>query len=290
MCQFDIDTLIDKSNLQKWEIAMERRQPHRTKPWSALIARARDAGAPPLLASAMRYAVFPGGPRIRPQLCLAVAPACGDGPSGGGRRRRRRDRTSALRLAGARRSALFRRRRHPAGQAFGSRAVWRAARGADGRRADRAGLPDAGARAAHRPRGSRCSSRSSPQRSARPAASSPARPGNAKPPSARRLSARQDRRAVRRARPSRARRRPAPMPEPWRTLGEKLGEAYQVADDLRDVLCDADELGKPIGQDAARDRPNAAAAARDRRRARRGSRNWSAAAIGLDPAVARGAR
>ncbi len=48
-------------------------------------------------------------------------------------------------------------------------------------------------------------------------------------------------------------------PEPWRMLGEKLGEAYQVADDLRDVLCDADELGKPVGQDAARRRPNAAA-------------------------------
>ena len=48
-------------------------------------------------------------------------------------------------------------------------------------------------------------------------------------------------------------------PEPWRALGEKIGEAYQVADDLRDVLCTAEELGKPIGQDAARTRPNAAA-------------------------------
>ena len=48
-------------------------------------------------------------------------------------------------------------------------------------------------------------------------------------------------------------------PEPWRKLGEAIGEAYQVADDLRDVLCDAEELGKPIGQDAARYRPNAAA-------------------------------
>jgi geranylgeranyl diphosphate synthase type II len=34
--------------------------------------------APPLLAAAMRHAVFPGGARIRPQLCLAVAGACGD--------------------------------------------------------------------------------------------------------------------------------------------------------------------------------------------------------------------
>jgi geranylgeranyl diphosphate synthase type II len=49
-------------------------------------------------------------------------------------------------------------------------------------------------------------------------------------------------------------------PEPWRALGAAIGEAYQVADDLRDVLCDAEELGKPIGQDARRLRPNAAAA------------------------------
>jgi geranylgeranyl diphosphate synthase, type II len=33
---------------------------------------------PPLLAEAKRHAVFPGGARIRPQLCLAVAGACGD--------------------------------------------------------------------------------------------------------------------------------------------------------------------------------------------------------------------
>src|SRR5271157_5141782 len=42
------------------------------------IGLAQAAGAPPLLASALHYAVFPGGHRIRPQLCLAVAAACGD--------------------------------------------------------------------------------------------------------------------------------------------------------------------------------------------------------------------
>jgi geranylgeranyl diphosphate synthase type II len=46
---------------------------------------------------------------------------------------------------------------------------------------------------------------------------------------------------------------------PWRTLGERLGEAYQVADDLRDVFCEAEEMGKPAGQDAAHRRPNAVA-------------------------------
>ncbi len=45
--------------------------------------------------------------------------------------------------------------------------------------------------------------------------------------------------------------------EPWRALGELLGEAYQVADDLRDVVCTAEELGKPIGQDESYGRPNA---------------------------------
>ncbi|MEL6830822.1 MAG: polyprenyl synthetase family protein, partial [Pseudomonadota bacterium] len=46
---------------------------------------------------------------------------------------------------------------------------------------------------------------------------------------------------------------------PWRALGELLGEAYQVADDLRDMLMDEETLGKPARQDAAHDRPNAVA-------------------------------
>ena len=47
---------------------------------------------------------------------------------------------------------------------------------------------------------------------------------------------------------------------PWRLLGELLGEAYQVADDLRDAVSDPEEIGKPVGQDAAHGRPNAVAA------------------------------
>lgn len=45
---------------------------------------------------------------------------------------------------------------------------------------------------------------------------------------------------------------------PWRLLGERLGEAYQVVDDIRDVAADPAELGKPTGRDAALGRPNAA--------------------------------
>ena len=47
--------------------------------------------------------------------------------------------------------------------------------------------------------------------------------------------------------------------EPWRALGEWLGEAYQVADDIRDVAADPESLGKPAGQDAQHGRPSSAA-------------------------------
>lgn len=48
--------------------------------------------------------------------------------------------------------------------------------------------------------------------------------------------------------------------EPWRALGERLGQTYQVADDIRDVMLDAQALGKPGGQDVALDRPSSARA------------------------------
>ena len=49
-------------------------------------------------------------------------------------------------------------------------------------------------------------------------------------------------------------------PTPWIALGANLGEAYQVADDIRDVLGHADLLGKPVGQDALYTRPSSASA------------------------------
>ncbi len=44
----------------------------------AALSHADGPTCPPLLASAIRYAVFPGGARIRPRLCLAAACACGE--------------------------------------------------------------------------------------------------------------------------------------------------------------------------------------------------------------------
>ncbi len=46
-------------------------------------------------------------------------------------------------------------------------------------------------------------------------------------------------------------------PEPWEELGARIGEAFQVADDLRDALETAEQMGKPSGQDQRHGRPSA---------------------------------
>lgn len=48
-------------------------------------------------------------------------------------------------------------------------------------------------------------------------------------------------------------------PEPWRTMGERLGQAYQVADDLLDAHDHAESAGKPTQRDHALRRPSAVA-------------------------------
>ncbi len=44
----------------------------------------------------------------------------------------------------------------------------------------------------------------------------------------------------------------------WKNFGDLLGEAYQVADDIRDVLADPAQIGKPVGKDVELSRPSSA--------------------------------
>lgn len=46
-------------------------------------------------------------------------------------------------------------------------------------------------------------------------------------------------------------------PAPWRQLGQEIGAAYQLADDLLDAVGTSAECGKPVSQDTANSRPSA---------------------------------
>jgi geranylgeranyl diphosphate synthase type II len=46
-------------------------------------------------------------------------------------------------------------------------------------------------------------------------------------------------------------------PGPWKELGSRIGEAFQVADDLKDALLSSGVTGKPSGRDEALGRPSA---------------------------------
>ena len=223
------------------------------------IAHAEAPGAPPLLASALRYAVFPGGHRIRPQLCLAVAQACGDGdPLAADAAAAsiellhcaslvhddlpcfddadiRRGKASVHVQLGAPLAVIT-------ADALIVLAFETLARGTARSPRRLAALLSTIARAVGSPNGivagqawecEAAVSLTDYQRAKTGALFVAATAAGA-------AAAGHD-------------------PKAWGTLGAKLGEAYQVADDLRDILCDEAELGKPIGQDAARLRPNAAA-------------------------------
>lgn len=213
---------------------------------------------PPGLDAAIRHAVFPGGARVRPKICLAVAEACGE------------DRPEVSEAAAASielmhcaslvhddlpcfDDAPIRRGRPSVHQAFGERLAvlagdalivmafqvlpQRAAAAPD----RLAGLVEIVAGSCGLPRGIvagqawECEDRvelADYQQSKTGSLFSAATMAGA-------ASAGHD-------------------PEPWRALGERIGEAYQVVDDILDVAGDEEKLGKPLGQDAARERPSSA--------------------------------
>ena len=225
---------------------------------ASAMALGEAPGCPPKLAGAVRHAVFPGGARIRPQLCLAVAHACGnDDPL----------------LADAAAVAIellhcaslvhddlpcfddapTRRGRASVHYAYGESLAVLAG--------------DALIVLAFQTLG--LASSQSPQRMAAvmgTIAKGVGMPHGIVAGQAWESESRVSLTAYQRAKtgalfvaaPAGGAQAAGADPEPWRALGEWLGEAYQVADDIRDVAADPELLGKPVGQDVALGRPSAA--------------------------------
>jgi geranylgeranyl diphosphate synthase type II len=226
---------------------------------SEAVAGATAAPCPPLLASAVRYAVFPGGARIRPKLCLAVAGANGD--------------TEPV-LADAAAAAIEllhcaslvhddlpcfddaaeRRGKPSVHVAYGERLAVLAgdalivlAFETLGRAASVSGQPERLAallssvgRGVGMPLGIAAGQAWESEPAVPVSTYHQAKTGS--------LFV-----AATRAGAAAA----GLDPEPWRLLGQRIGEAYQVADDIRDAAGSAAELGKPVGQDEAFGRPSA---------------------------------
>ena len=224
---------------------------------NAAVALSDIAGSPPLLAASLRHAVFPGGARIRPRLCLAVAAACGEDDPGLANAAAaaielmhcaslvhddlpcfddapiRRGRPSVHRAYGEPLAVL-------AGDALIVLAFQVLARAGAAAPTRLAALIGALGRAAGVPAGIvagqawECEAvidlghyqraKTGALFAAATVCGAAAAGGEA---------------------------------EAWRRLGARLGEAYQVADDILDVAADPAAIGKPVGQDSAHARPSA---------------------------------
>ncbi len=224
----------------------------------AAIARGQRQPSPPKLAQALEYAVFPGGARVRPQLCLSISRACGD---------------DAPALADAAAASLelihcaslvhddlpcfddaHLRRGKPtvhavygeelavlAGDALIVMAFEVLADAAPKGHMERLpALVTALAQMTGMPNGICAGQGWESEREVDLAAYHRAKTG-----------------ALFEAATSMGAIAAGSDPEPWYDLGARIGEAYQIADDLRDTLQTEEELGKPVGQDAVHNRPNA---------------------------------
>ena len=224
----------------------------------AALSRSDQPDAPPLLAGAVRHAVFPGGARVRPRLCLSVALACAADARA----------AEVAEVAGAAiellhcaslvhddlpcfDNAATRRGLPSVHRAFGEPLAVLAGDAlivlafetlalGIGRAALLAPLTALVARAAGSPYGLvagqawECESQvvlATYQRAKTASLFACATQAGA-------IAAGAD-------------------PAQWRALGECLGEAYQIADDINDSVGSAALLGKPCGQDLALGRPSA---------------------------------
>lgn len=224
----------------------------------AALARAQAPGCPPRLAAAMRHGVFPGGARVRPRLTLAVARACGDD-------------APLLTDAAAAAVELM----HCASLVHDDLPCFDDA-------ALRRGCPSV-----HRAYGERlavlcgdalivlafetlgAASVVAPQRLASliacvaggvgmPHGIAAGQAWECEPQVLLRDYQRAKTGALFAAATAAGALAAGADAKPWLQLGESLGEAYQVADDIRDVAASVQTLGKPVGRDLALGRPSMA--------------------------------
>lgn len=221
----------------------------------AALLQAGGASAPPKLAAAMRHAVLPGGARVRPRLCLAIAAACGDDRPGVSDAAaasiellhcaslvhddlpcfddadERRGKPSVHSLYGEPLAVL-------AGDALIVLAFETLGRAAEAQ--ERLGplLLTIG-RSVGMPGGIAAGQAWESEERIELAHYHRAKTGSLfiAATTCGALSAGAD-------------------PQRWIALGEELGQAYQIADDILDAVGSGDEAGKPLGQDAANARPN----------------------------------
>jgi geranylgeranyl diphosphate synthase type II len=223
------------------------------------IAHTAKDGCPPMLSNAVNYAVFPGGARVRPQLCVSVASACSGKESpvvdhaaaalemlhcaslvhddlpcfdDAGFRR---GRVSVHKLYGEELAVLV-------GDALIVEAFKTIARGCESNPAPLPELIKIIAESVGMPRGIVAGQawESEAKDSINIEEYHRAKTGSlfVGAVTAGAIAVGED-------------------PEPWRPLGEYIGQAYQMADDLMDAVGSTDEVGKPISQDTANLRPNA---------------------------------
>jgi geranylgeranyl diphosphate synthase type II len=239
--------------------AMQQARTRIEQALSRALARGEANGAPPRLCAAIRHAVIPGGARIRPHLCLAVAAACGDGDP-------------ALADAAAAAIELLhcaslihddlpcfddattRRGRASVHVAYGERCAVLAGDAlivmafemlGTGAARNPLRLPSLLAVLAQRvgmPHGIVAGQ-------AWECEDWVALPDYQRAKTGSLFAAATEMGALAAGGDARV----------WRGFGEWLGEAYQVADDIRDAACDSDEIGKPVGRDRVLGRPSAVA-------------------------------
>ena len=215
-----------------------------------VVEKTTAAPCPSRLAEAIRYAIFPGGGRVRPGLCLAVAEACGD------REPRLVDAAAVavelLHCASLVQDDLpcfddasVRRGRASLHERFGEaiavlvgdalivRAFAEVAEHLAGQPAACAQILPALADAAGAPSGIAAGQANAYHHAKTAALFEAAAVSGA-------ICAGGD-------------------VEKWRHTGALLGSAYQVADDIADALGESGRLGKPIHQDGSHARPSAVA-------------------------------